>query len=40
MIGVMTEQPCTSLRERKKRATREALHGWRCGWSLSAGPMR
>ena len=26
MIGVMTEQPCTSLRERKKRATREALH--------------
>ena len=26
MIGAMTEQPCTSLRERKKRATREALH--------------
>ena len=26
MIEAMTDQPCTSLRERKKRATREALH--------------
>ena len=26
MIGTMTERPCGSLRERKKRATREALH--------------
>lgn len=26
MMGNVTEQPCTSLRERKKRATRAALH--------------
>ena len=26
MIGLVTDQPSTSLRERKKRATREALH--------------
>ena len=26
MMGSITDQPCTSLRERKKRATRESLH--------------